>query len=171
MASVQAGRPSRLRRFVFGGDIRVTLVRALLLAVFGWIMFRQVLLVVWVDGHSMEPTVRSDTVHLASLWAFHSREPERGDIVVISMAGRRVMYLKRVLAVPGDRIQFRDGVFYVDGVAREEPYLENRGRWSTSAYTLLEGEYYVAGDNRRLPIELHETGIAERERIIGALLL
>lgn len=171
MAAEQDQRVSRFRRFVFGSNHRRTLLRAVLLAVFAWIMFRHVLLVVYVDGHSMEPTVRSDTIHLASLWTYHDRDPQRGDVVVIAMAGRRVMYLKRVLAVPGDRIRFHEGVFYIGGAPVEEPYLVNRGDWTTSEYTLADGEYYVAGDNRRLPIELHETGIVERDRIIGGLLL
>ena len=161
---------ARLARWIVGQKPRRTLVRALVLAAVCFVVFRHAFRPVWVDGDSMAPTVRSGTFRFANLLAFVRHEPRTGDIVVIEMAGRRVMYLKRILAVPGERFAFTNGVLYVDGRVRPEPYVVFRGRWTTGVHALGPDQYYVAGDNRDGPIEGHATGIVERWRIAGGLM-
>lgn len=157
------------RVVLVGRRPRRTLLRALAVAAVAFVFFRFVLLPVRVVGASMEPTVPDGAWRFAFLPRYAFSEPRRGDIVVIALAGRRVMYLKRVLAVPGDRLRFEAGRLYLDGEPQPEPYVRQRGRWTTSAYKLAPGEYYVAGDNRRAPIEEHATGIVDRRRIAGGL--
>jgi signal peptidase I len=163
-------RRARCRREVRGRGPRRALLRAALWAVLLYVLFRHVLLVVRVDGRSMEPTFHDRSTHVAFLLRYARGEPRRGDVVVIEAGGRREMLLKRVLAVPGDRIAFRQGVLHLDGRPQAEPYVTMPSDWTTSEYRLAPGEYYVAGDNRGMPIEEHDTGIAERGRIVGGLL-
>ena len=119
-------RPPRLdrvllRRWFLGPRPSRALVRALVWAVVAYAIFGLCLRIVWVDGESMSPTVRTGTVHLANLLNYRFGDPRRGDIVVIRLAGRRVMYLKRVLALPGETVRFDHGVFLVDNRPLEEP--------------------------------------------------
>ena len=154
---------------VLGRNPRRTLLRAAVLAVVSYGVFRFVWRPVWVDGDSMEPTIPSGTLRWANLARYWSRAPETGDIVVVRIGGDSVMYLKRILAVPGERIAFSNGVFYVNRQRFAEPYVTFRGGWTTREYTLEPGEYYVAGDNRSGPIELHATGVVHRRQIAGEL--
>ena len=134
------------------------------LGFFGW-----VLRPVRIDGISMEPTVHDGTFRFGWLLAYARGNPQVGDIVMVRMAGRRVMYLKRILAVPGETAQFRAGDLWVDGARRPEPYVRLAGRWQTDPVALGVGEYLVAGDNRSAPLSQHAAGVTTRDRIVGRL--
>jgi signal peptidase I len=157
----QPAEGRKVRRWLIGRHPRRTLMRALLLALVLYGLFGRVFRLVWVDGSSMEPTIKSGTLHLINQWSYRRESPRRGDIVAIRLSGTRVMYLKR--------IRFDHGRFWVDGAPLDEPYVRIGGAWSTAEYCLEEGEYYVAGDNRSGPYRAHATGIANREDIVGRL--
>jgi signal peptidase I len=163
------GKGGAWRVWLIGHRPRRTLVRALGLAVLAYLFFGHVMRPVIVRGRSMEPTIRDGAVRLAHLWMYRRRDPRRGEIVVIRMTGRRMMLLKRVLAVPHDRIRFDGGALWLNGERYPEPYVVHRGNWTTAEYQLEPDEYYVAGDNRAARIEDHDTGIAERERLVGGI--
>ena len=166
----RSGRRPVWMRWIVGERINRTLVRALVLAFFSYLVFGHVFRPVLVRGRSMEPTVRDGTLRFANLVAFRFREPRHGDIVVVRMAGPRMFLLKRVLGVPGDQVRFDRGVFWLNGEPLDESYLVHRGTWTTAAYTLRPGEFYVAGDNRSSPYREHATGVTDRSNIAGALL-
>ncbi len=171
MCSIEVhGHRTRARRLIIGRRPRRTLVRALVVAMVAYVIFGHIFRPVWVRGGSMEPTIRDGTLRLVNLQAFRRRNPRRGDIVVIRIAGPGMYYLKRVLAVPGDRIRFSEGRLWLNGEIQNEPYVRKTGDWTTAEYTLDPGEYYVAGDNRTSPMNEHATGIADRPNILGALL-
>lgn len=117
----------------------------------------------------MEPTVRDRTFRFGLLAAYAWDEPRTGDIVMVRMAGRRVMYLKRILAVPGEAAQFRAGELWVNGERRPEPYVRLTGAWQTEPIPLGAEEYLVAGDNRSAPLSQHMAGVTTRGRIEGRL--
>lgn len=157
------------QRMVIGARPRQTLARTAVLAVVCFVCFRYVLLPVRLQGGSMEPTYADGGFNLANAWTYRHGEPARGDIVVIAMAGRKAMYLKRVLAVPGDRVRFVEGALEVNGAVVPEPYVVFEGRWTTPLERLAAGEYFVAGDNRAMPREAHVMGVVTRDRIVGRL--
>src|SRR5262249_8631395 len=97
--------------------------------------------------------------------------PERGDVVSIRMAGHSVMYLKRIVGMPGETVEFKDGTLLVDGRALDEPYVKSWCHWDYPARKLGKGEYFVGGDNRAMSVEEHEFGVAGRDRILGKVLL
>ncbi|MGD9873354.1 MAG: signal peptidase I [Kiritimatiellia bacterium] len=158
------------KRVIAGSSIRTTLLRAALLAVITWLLFTQVLTVCRLDGASMEPTMKNRSVRIVNLLKYKKNDPARGDVVVISPAGRRVYYLKRILGLPGETVGFNAGQFTVNGQPQEEPYLTDRGDWNMEPAVLEADEYFVAGDNRAVPIERHLIGIVSREKIAGGLL-
>lgn len=117
----------------------------------------------------MEPTVPNGAIGVGFLWAYRSRPPSPGDIVMIRMAGDRLMYLKRVLAGPHETAQFRGGELWVDGRRREEPYVATGCDWESAETRLGEGQFLVAGDRRDMPMSEHTAGIVDRSRIAGRL--
>jgi signal peptidase I len=90
-------------------------------------------------------------------------------VVLVRLGRGRIMYLKRVLAVPGETLAFDRGRLLVNGVERPEPYVRHQGLWTSRAYTLEEDEFFVAGDNRAMSMEAHATGVADRRRIAGGV--
>lgn len=156
-------------RWIVGARPRRTLVRTAVLAVVCLGVFGFVLRPVRVRGISMEPTIHDGAFRFGLLTAYAFAEPGEGDIVMVRLAGRSVMYLKRVLAVPGQRVQFRAGELWIDGVLRPEPYVRLAGTWQTESIRLGEGEYLVAGDNRSAPLSRHMAGVTTRDRIEGRL--
>lgn len=156
-------------RWIIGASPRRTLVRTAVLALVSLAVFGLVLRPVRVRGISMEPTIRDGAFRFGLLTAYAFAEPRAGDIVMVRLAGRSVMYLKRVLAVPGQTAQFRAGELWVDGAPRPEPYVLLTGTWQTGLLRLGEEEYLVAGDNRSAPLSQHMAGVTTRDRIVGRL--
>jgi signal peptidase I len=118
----------------------------------------------------MEPTLHNRSIHLASLLTYSRKEPQRGDIVLISMSGRDVMYMKRVLALPGEHISFMGGQLFINGSPTNEMYLRARGSWTMPEMLLRPDEYFVAGDNRSVDINYHTLGTVYRGDILGRIL-
>lgn len=121
-----------------------------------------------ISGASMEPTVHSKG--LTFCWRgqyWFGQRPERGDIVVIKYADK-VFFLKRIVAYPGETVEFRDGVLFVDGKAQDEPYVKFVSNWEMPPRKVDPGNYYVVGDNRSMPIEQHKFGQVSARRIIGS---
>lgn len=145
--------------------IRILITAALLTGICTQLLPTRVL------GKSMEPTVRDGSWRVINLVRYRWREPRRGDIVCIRLAGRRVTYVKRVLAGPGDRIAFDRGRLVVNGETVPEPYVRLRGGdWDFRETTVGASGWFVAGDNRSMPAHQHVAGVVERRRIIGSLL-
>jgi signal peptidase I len=141
-------------------------------AISAFIVFRFVLVPVRVEGESMWPTYRNRRVNLINRWAYLWHEPRRFDVVGFRLqAGPHVMLLKRVVGLPGETVEFRDGHLYIDGRRLNEPYVRTRCRWNEPPEIVRADEYYVVGDNRAMPAQNHEHGGAERRRIIGKVLL
>ncbi|HOW97302.1 MAG TPA: signal peptidase I [Kiritimatiellia bacterium] len=161
---------SLLKKFTVGENVKTTVRRAILLALFCLLLFNYVLLPVRVRGISMEPTFHDGSWHVANLLQFATRGPRRGEVVVISMVGgRRTLYLKRVLGLPGETIHFFNGQMIVNGREETEPYLGDRGKWTLPQVTLAADEYFVAGDNRTAPLETHTLGVVKRKKIAGGV--
>lgn len=158
-----------LTRIAIGRHPRKTLIRAAVLAVVCFLFFRYVARPIWADGSSMEPTVPNQSLHWASEALLWFQPIEFGDIVVISRNNRE-RFLKRVVGLPGDTVEFRDGLLWLDGQPVEEPYLVHRAHWNREPRALGPNEYFVVGDNRGVPMETHLMGVTRRRYIRGKFL-
>lgn len=163
--------PIWLKVAVVGRNPRRTLFRAAILLVFAFALFRYVLLPVRVEGESMWPTYRSRGLNFVNRLAYLGHEPQRFDIVAVQITGRHVLLLKRVVALPGETVEFRDGHLYINGRRLNEPYVRTSCHWNEPPEELHSDEYYVVGDNRVMPAHDHTHGATERRRIVGKVLL
>jgi signal peptidase I len=155
---------------LFGSNPRATLIRATALVALAFILFRFILLPLRLQGISMLPTYEDGAINFANRAAYWLREPIRGDVVAIRMAGPSVMYVKRIVGLPGERLEIVMGTVLVNGQPMVEPTVLYRIPWNLHAFTLGPDEYFVVGDNRSMKIEQHDLGRAKRERIVGKLL-
>lgn len=159
--------PLSLTRLVAGSNPRRTLLRVVILIAGAYVVFGYVLLPVRGVGVSMQPTIEQGDLLFINQLAYRFREPERGDIVAVRVAGRSVVYVKRLLGLPGDRVAFVDGVLWRNGEPIMEPYVEKRADWHLPEVSLGSDDYFVVRDNRGMPMAQHEFGTSTRARLIG----
>jgi signal peptidase I len=104
----------------------------------------------FVHGQSMEPNLHTDQRLIVEKVSYRFRRPKRGEIVVVHVAGHEVPPIKRVIGLPGETIQIRDGCVWVDGRRLEEPYLRDMVQQDYGPYTVPPRHVFVMGDNRNV---------------------
>ncbi|MBT2636801.1 signal peptidase I [Bacillus sp. ISL-39] len=153
-------------------------VKAILIAIILAFVVRAFLMTpIEVKGASMEPTLHSQE----RMFVTKIGEPKRFDIVVFH-ATEETDYIKRVIGLPGDRVEYKDDVLYINGKSYAEPYLdENKKQVThgplTGSFTLSEtpvgsdvvpeGHVFVLGDNRRDSRDSRHIGAVPIDRIVG----
>lgn len=158
---------SLIRRLVFGENPRRTLTRVIVLAAISFITFRWVLVPIRTEGSSMLPTYETSRLNLVNRLAYLGGRPARQDVVAIQMAGPHVLYVKRVIGLPGERVSVVDGTVNINGMPLVEPYVRHRRPWQVDEVTLGPSEYFVIGDNRGMAAGDHDFGRVDRSRILG----
>ena len=143
------------------------LPRILLVALCAYVFFRHVCIPAVADGRSMEPTYHHGDVLFCWVPKVWFGTLERGDVVMVRMAGNRVMYLKRLVAFAGETVAFEDGKLLVDGEPLDEPYVKGVCDWNLPPSVVPPGQVYVVGDNRTMSLEEHLFGKTDRNRIVG----
>jgi len=162
--------PPWLRMVLIGRNPKLTLVRIVILVGAVFVARAFVLLPIRVKGPSMLPTYPDGGINFVNRLAYVRLDPRRGDVVAIRLAGTSIMYMKRIIGLPGETIEFRDGHVFINNRVLHEPYM-TECNWDIAPERLGPGRYYVVGDNRSMPEYLHEKGQAERRRIVGKVLL
>lgn len=134
-----------------------------------------------VDGDSMMPTLENGDRMIVNKFSYKIGEPERFDIVVFH-APEQKDYIKRVIGLPGDYVEYKDDQLYINGEAIDEPYLDAykaqisegnlTGDFSLkdidpSLDVIPEGHVFVMGDNRRFSKDSRHIGIVDQKEIIG----
>ena len=163
--------PGWLRVLAIGRHPKATLTRIIVLVVTCFIVFKFCLLPIRIDGISMLPTYHTGQVNFINRLAYLRHEPRRGDIVSIRLAGPSMMFMKRIIGLPGETVSFRDGRACINGQPLDEPYVKLPCDWQSESIPCGPNQYYVVGDNRSTSFAGHTQGRAERNRIVGKLLL
>ena len=141
-------RPSTLRRvWDHVGYLVITALAVL-------VLFRVVFLLAYVPSGSMEPTMPTHSLFLASHLPYLAGDPvpERGDVVIFDSAEFGEVLVKRVIGLPGDTVSFSDGYVAVNGELLEEDYLPAQGITYPASegdvFTVPEDAVFVMGDHR-----------------------
>jgi signal peptidase I len=167
----QSWLPRWLQIVVIGRNPKVTLVRVAVLIVTCIVVFNFILLPARIEGISMLPTYQDRSVNFVNRLAYRWHEPRRGDVVGIRLAGPHVMYMKRIIGLPGETVAFVGGRVLINGEVLDEPYEKLSCNWNCPPVQLGPDEYFVVGDNRTMPSENHVFGKAGRDRIVGKAIL
>ncbi len=144
-------------------------MRAVVTITLALVFVRWILVPVRGVGISMSPTMGDGELVFVNALAYRVRAPRRGDIVAVRLAGRSVVYVKRVVGLPGERLKIDHGIVHVDDRPLDEPYVRFRLPWSLDPVALAPGQYFVVGDNRGMPMALHDLGRVQRERLMGVV--
>ena len=118
----------------------------------------------------MEPTYHDGGVNFCWRLPYLFSQPKRHDVVAVRFAGSKVMLLKRVIALEGEQVEFRNGKLFVDGREIEEAYVRYPCHWNLSPRQVEKDCVYLVGDNRSMPMESHHFGQASKRRIMGVIL-
>lgn len=116
-----------------------------------FVIFKLVLMMATCDSSSMEPTLKVGNTVFYNRLAYVSAEPSRGDIVAFKFRenGTTTLFAKRIIGVPGDVIEFKDGYVVVNGQYCDEPYVPAETETNcTKIFEVPEGSYFMLGDNR-----------------------
>ncbi len=157
----------KIREFLFPTFNRKFLIRVLVVAACAYLFFAYICLPFRIHGRSMEPTYRDGGVNFCWRPHYLFSEPKRFDVVAVRLAGKRVMLLKRVVALAGETIEFRDGKILVDGEEITEEYVVYPCDWNLPPREVKKNRVYVVGDNRDIEIGRHDFGQTPISRIIG----
>ena len=153
---------------IWAAEIAAVLILGIVLAVgYGKITVMQ-------EG-SMDPTLNAGDVLLVNRMAYRFSTPKRGDIIVYKTGDdskKASTHIKRIIGLPGETIQIKDGQILIDGETYQEdggfPAIENAGVAETRV-TLGNGEYFVLGDNRNNSEDSRyaDMGNVKKRNIIG----
>jgi signal peptidase I len=184
------GRPRRR------GGIAREIIETALIAIVIFVAVRSLVLNFRVDGSSMLPNLVDGEMLLVNRNAYDSFDlytlvdwipgvehanakeitpfdgPDRGDIVVFDPpVDSSKPYIKRVIGLPGETVEIRDGSVFIDGVRLEEDYVEDGitdcGQRECDAVTIPEGHIFVMGDNRRNSSDSRFFGPVEIDAVQG----
>ncbi|MGH8998648.1 MAG: signal peptidase I [Acidimicrobiia bacterium] len=154
----------------------------------------------FIPSPSMENTLKEGDRVLVSRLSFRLHEPRRGDVVVFEspLEGEedpdddealpvRVLhgilesiglrqpstddYIKRVIALPGETVEGKDGKVFVDGRVLAEPYLKEAWDDSFPKTTVPEDELWVMGDNRNHSSDSRAFGTIDEDTVVGRAIL
>ncbi len=123
-----------------------------------------------VEGTSMLPVLEDQDRLFINKIAYRVGDIHQGDVVVFQYPHDHTKsYIKRVIALPGDRIRITDGEVYVNGKLLPEPYVPSRftDDRSQPEMVLPANEYFVMGDHRSISSDSRDFGPVDRDLIYG----
>ncbi|PKM83386.1 MAG: signal peptidase I [Firmicutes bacterium HGW-Firmicutes-14] len=126
-----------------------------------------------IPSGSMLPTLEIGDRLLVDKIVFKFDEFERTDIVVFApppeaqIGDMKNDLIKRIIGLPGDTVEVRDGKVLINGESLEEPYIAQKPSYNIGPITIPEGAVFVMGDNRNNSFDSHSWGFLPIENIKG----
>lgn len=151
----------------------------------------------YIPSGSMLPTLQINDKLIVDKVSYRFNDPKRGDIVVFIPPDQASIclgynppnqpdgtlpnpatpkpeepkpkdaFIKRVIGLPGDRVEVKQGQVYINGEALQEKYIEDEPQYQLPQVKVPDNSYLVLGDNRNNSCDSHYWGFVERKNIIG----
>jgi len=150
-------------------------IKDILFAVIVAVLILQIIRPTIVKEYSMMDTLHENDYLIVNKQAYLFKEPQRGDIIVFDSSltqdnGSAKRLIKRVIALPGDTIEIKDGVVYLNGGELSEDYIFEQYTSGLVVPTKIpEGKLFVMGDNRQNSADSRDEriGLVDEEEIYG----
>lgn len=147
----RAERNEKIKKFLIRSLLMIIAVAAAI--ALAWAITRYALEKTNMVGDSMYPTLSDQDTILINKMAYLRKGPERFDVIVFEISGKEHSFysIRRVVGLPGEKVQIRDGYVYINDEKLDEPinldevFIEGLG---LDGVVLDEDEYFVLGDNR-----------------------
>jgi signal peptidase I len=140
----------------------------------------------YIPSGAMEPTLQINDRVIVDKKKYKSQAPQRGEIIVfhptktLLVQGFKDDFIKRIIGLPGDRVELKNRGFYIGGVRLKEPYIHNNDGTSVELcppgdgpaflvkpVTIVQNQYLTLGDNRTNSYDGRCWGLVDRDEIIG----
>jgi signal peptidase I len=162
----------KLRRASWIFDWAETIVVALILALIIRAFFLQVF---WIPSGSMEPSLDISDRIVVNKVLYYFRPPQRQEVVVFRQVGSidetKKDLIKRLMGLPGETLQVKNGIIYINGKAVVEKHPMNQDFANFGPVTIPADAYFVMGDNRPASADSRYWGFLPRKNIIGQAFL
>ncbi len=149
----------------------VTIVAAVLVALF---INNFIIVNATVPSSSMEETIMTGDRVIGLRLAYRNNDPERGDIIIFKFPDdEKILYIKRVIGMPGDTVEIHDNNVLINGEILDEPYLTTDTKGDFGPYTVPEDHYFMLGDNRNNSADSRywQNTYLSRDKIVGKAVL
>src|SRR3972149_7415901 len=168
-------------------------ILTLVLAVIGFFVFLFILTFVYIQilggavkvaGEAMKPNYVVGQNYLVNIFSYKFTKPQRGDVVVIKAPNSffrlgtarntdtsKVKLLKRIIGLPGETVDFKDGYTYINDKQLDEMYLPIGGKSYGKRVTIPPNSYFLLGDNRTESSDSRIFGSVSKSDVVGKLLL
>lgn len=131
----------------------------------------------YIPSGSMEPTLQINDRLIVDKISYDFTSPQRGDIIVFNPTNIlkeqhfNEAFIKRVIGLPGDKVEVKNGRVYVNGFPLQEKYIEAKPEYQWGPVLVPPNSYLVLGDNRNNSYDSHYWGFVPRDKIVGRALL
>ena len=159
----------RVRKEIF--EWIATILAAVLVALF---INNFIIVNATVPSSSMEKTIMTNDRVIGLRLAYRDSDPERGDIVIFKFPdNEKILYIKRVIGMPGETVEIHNGEVTIDGEILSEPYLTTTTEGDFGPYIVSEGHYFMMGDNRNNSADSRywNNTYLSRDKIVGKAVL
>ena len=125
----------------------------------------------------MEPNFQNGDYLIIDEVSYNLRAPERGEIIVLRMPGNASFFIKRIIGLPNEKIEIREGKIYIfnaessTGFTLKEKYLAQIATFPDETVILKSDEYFVMGDNRSQSLDSRAWGAIRKNNIVGKTLV
>ncbi|MCL7453584.1 MAG: signal peptidase I [Anaerolineae bacterium] len=122
-----------------------------------------------VEGQSMEPNLHTDQRLVVEKLSYRFHGPQRFDVVVLKLPQQgEELLIKRVVGLPGETVEIRNGIVHINGQPLEEPFLDVQTRPGRDNHVVVPPLHvYVLGDNRDHSNDSRSFGPVPIENIVG----
>jgi signal peptidase I len=127
----------------------------------------------YIPSGSMLPTLQINDRLIIDKISYDFTSPQRGDLVVfnptqtLKQQNFHDAFIKRVIGLPGEKVEVKDGRVYINNLPLKENYLKAKPDYQWEAVTVPANSYLVLGDNRNNSYDSHYWGFVPRQNIIG----
>lgn len=140
----------------------------ILLVIFILFLIMYVVTLTQVIGPSMSPNLNNNDIVILDKAIYKFKSIKRGDIISFSYEDTKYL-IKRVIGLPGEHVEIKDNIIYIDGMILEEPYIENYNLGTDINYDIPKNYYFVLGDNRENSLDSRDEklGLINKKDVIG----